>query len=456
MAKQAPPPPAGGLLAKYGQTLVKAVETHKNDETTYSNVGGLPAGLDGVAELTECKFGIYGPDTGDLKGHYFFMGQASILTPKHAEVKANVVVPSGGTKKKIAGSFTKIGPEPLCDTPSKSRKTTAEHVAWILNELRKLGAPPAQLSAANLESLAAAIKKSKPTFSYRTYKFEDTKAENRGGKWYVVGVDSGKVQRDGGPYPSEAALKEKHKFIGPSRVNETWGELCERPSDDEDDGVTVGGEAAEAEVPEVVPADDTPTVADVPAADVAIDYTTETDLDVLAAAADGDSESSGDAQERLTALAVEAGCDISAVETWTAGAEVIKAAQANGSDTAVDVAELVAAAEAEDEASIDKLRELWEAAGNTCDDAFDGMSWSEVGEALEAGGAADDAPAIKVKDCGSYKPTGNNPKTKKPYKDPIDCEVTAVNANGTLDLLSMIDRKTVWKGVPVAEFTPVG
>ena len=316
------------------------------------------------------------------------------------------------------------------------------------------------------------LKKQKPTFAYETYKFDDQVIENRGGKFFVVAVNSitgaRKDVKEGGPFPTEAALKLKFKYVGqPSRTNETWGELCEAPSEDADDGTTVASEEAPEMTPEETAATATEAPAEEPATETeaAVDYSAETDLDVLANAADAGDD--GAAQERLSALAAEAGCDISTVATWTEGAAIIKAAQETGpaaadegagSEEGPDYATLGAEANQGDAEAQAALTELWADAGQDAGE-FETLQWDEVAAKLaELDSAA--SPSVSEDDTysvgkvGSYLPKTNNPRTKKPYKTPLDVEIQAVNGD-KLDLLSMLDRKTVYSGVPKAEFTPL-
>src|SRR3954451_15464179 len=104
------------LFAKHGARLQKAHEAHKADETDFGNFIDLPPGIDrGVAQLTKCGFGIF--KKGNNEGEWFFQAQGSIIEP----------VDFGG--ERVAGRITKIGPEPICDTPDAKgeRKTLEDH-----------------------------------------------------------------------------------------------------------------------------------------------------------------------------------------------------------------------------------------------------------------------------------------------------------------------------------------
>ena len=146
-----------GLVGKLGAKLSKAVEAHKGDETKFSGGGGdLPGGIEnGIAQLVLCKFGVY--EKGEFEGEYYWMAQGVVVSPKK---HAGIV---------IEGLRTSIGPEAICDTPNKARKTTEEHVAWVLNEMRKLGVDTSELSGDDLESTAEALQELGPHFRFRTW-----------------------------------------------------------------------------------------------------------------------------------------------------------------------------------------------------------------------------------------------------------------------------------------------
>lgn len=148
------------LLTKLGQRGVKAHEAHKSDETQYSSFGDLPAGIEGgIAQLETVKFDQY--KNGDMKGEYFFMARATVKQP--IEVKEF---------GRVAGLSTQIGPEPMCDTPTRSRKTLEEHIEWVYNELRKMGIQTQGLELSELEGTAKALEEMQPYIKFRTWKGE--------------------------------------------------------------------------------------------------------------------------------------------------------------------------------------------------------------------------------------------------------------------------------------------
>lgn len=138
------------FFRKYGDSLRRAHEAHKDDATEYSRFSDLPPGIkNGVAKLVEAKFDQY--KTGKLQGEYYFFAAAVVLSPASVTHNNRVI--------DIEGLRTQIGPEPMCDsTNSKGQvKTTDEHIAWLYNELRKLGIDTSNLQFEDLEATVEAL-----------------------------------------------------------------------------------------------------------------------------------------------------------------------------------------------------------------------------------------------------------------------------------------------------------
>jgi hypothetical protein len=149
-----------GLYAKYGPGLKKAWNEHRGDETEYSKFGELPAGIEGgIARLVECKFDQF--KKGEMQGEFYFYAAGILLSPKEHE------------GMHVQGLRTQIM-EPVCATPGRSRQTQAEHLAWIANEMRKLGLSTVEIEAEDLEEMAKALKESAPVFRFRTWKGQAT------------------------------------------------------------------------------------------------------------------------------------------------------------------------------------------------------------------------------------------------------------------------------------------
>lgn len=255
--------PSGGLAGKLGNVGKKAFDSHKSDETNYGNMD-LPDGIEGgIAQLVDCRFDVYAK--GNFEGEYYFYAAAVVVAPE--EFKG----------MKIAGLRTSIM-EPMCETPGRSRESVEEHLAHVLNELRKLGADTSEASYEDLEEIAAAIKEQQPYIRFRTWKGEATK-----------------------------------EFPNP-RTNHQWGGTVEYDPDNPD--------ASTANVVE----DNTENTGGDDEGD---------DLEALANAADNDDdqEAKEAAQVRLTELATAAGIeeeDIAGADSWAAVAELITAANGEG------------------------------------------------------------------------------------------------------------------------------
>ena len=242
---------SGSLMAKLGKKGSDAFKTHGSDETKVSAGGDLPAGIDGgIAQLVECKFDTY--KKGDNKGKPYFIAYGVIKEPS---VVGNIPV---------RGRNTQIM-EPICETPKRSRKTVDEHIAWILNELRKLGVDTNDVDENSIDTLLEVLKEEQPHFQFRTWKGEPTK-----------------------------------EFPKP-RVQETWGTCCDYVEEEED---SVDEEVEEEEEEEE---------------ESSKDEKESVDLPLLGKLAD---KGNDDANIQLTELAEEAGVDTDDYESW---ADVAKA-----------------------------------------------------------------------------------------------------------------------------------
>jgi hypothetical protein len=252
-----------GLAGKLGTTGKKAVQSHREDETRFDVGGRLPAGIEnGVAQLVDCRFGQY--EKGDNKGEYFFYAAGVITAPE-----AHNGVPIKGLRTSII--------EPMHDTPGRKRATVDDHVEWVLNEMRKLGADTKNVEIEDLETLAAALKEEGPHFRFRTWKGEATK-----------------------------------QFPNP-RVNEVWNGLVdfdgEVTSAVEDNTEDTEGETGAAE---------------------------EADLASLGNAADDDSDEAAqsEAQVQLSEMCEAQGVDPDQYETWAEVAAVLSEGSTEGEQEA--------------------------------------------------------------------------------------------------------------------------
>lgn len=399
-----------GLAGKLGAKLTEAVLETKDNETKMPGGGSLPAPIDnGIAQLVDCRFGQYKEGT-DMAGEYFFYA-------------AGVMVAGDCKGVPVKGLRTSIGPEPMCDTPKRtSRPTVKDHLDWVLNELRKLGADTSGMeSGADVEPLAAAVLEAAPYFRVTTFQPKPQTIEKKKDGFYVGDKK----------YKTEELAKKANPYIGKEqRPMETWRGIIEGyvPADD-DGGVDDDTAAEEDEVVE----------------DEAEAVEGETSLEDLAAIADEDgAEGQAEAQAALAEAAAAVGVNSDEIETWAEVVEQINAASEGGEPEeeseegeegeAVDYEALGAQADEdlandvaeEDSEAQTELRGYAESVEVDAD-AFD--TWAELAAHLSELAAAEEgeeeaeeeevADPVKGEVC-QYKPKGS--------KKAVDCEVTLVMA----------------------------
>lgn len=274
-----------GLAAKLGKKLVEAHEAHKADETRFGNQN-LPEGIEGgIAEVAMCKFDVY--KEGDNKGQYYFMASAIVQEPPQI----------GGIP--IRGLRTQIGPEPICDTPNSTgkRKTLADHWAWVLNELRKLGLATKDLAPDKVEVAAAALEKAKVHTRFRTWK----------GKKQTTGQYANQEPR----VMHEWTGKCDYKPGTTTMVDDGTGEAAESNFTPEEDAAQEEQQVEESQVEETT------------------EETGAPDLDALAAAADEGDKDAGAAIQALCENAGFTGKEIEAMNSWTDALAAVREKQAD-------------------------------------------------------------------------------------------------------------------------------
>lgn len=149
------------VLAKIHDRARKGYEEHREDDTVVDSNVELPPGINnGIAQLSDIKFDTY--KSGKTEGEPFFMATGIVKEPKAVG------------KIPVEGLRTRIGPEPLCDTTGRSRETVEEHLAWIMNELRKLGVDTKEVDFDDLEETLETLREEKPHFRFRTWQGEVT------------------------------------------------------------------------------------------------------------------------------------------------------------------------------------------------------------------------------------------------------------------------------------------
>ena len=255
-----------GLVGHLGARGQAAYEEHKDDEVVYSKGGDLPAGITGgIAQLVDLHFGVYGKDT-KHPGEYFFYAAGVVVSPKtHDGIS-------------VAGQRTSHV-EALCDTPESQgkKKTQKDHIAYMLNEFRKLGVEPNKYPdflGVVEGTIAPAIVKMAPYFRFRTWSME-----------------------------------------GSEFVNHDWQGVCDYEEDEqsEDDSVV----------------DETKEDLEIEKHDVPVEDDIPFDRTALATLAD---EGDEDAQARMTELAEAAGLDLNEYleQTWVEVDEAMTVADSQG------------------------------------------------------------------------------------------------------------------------------
>jgi len=184
--------------------LESALKKFKDEPVVIQNFGEIPAGVTGIARVVDCKIGTF--EKGDLMGESYFFASAVVVEPE----EFNGVF--------IKGLRTNIL-EPLCDTPKRFRSTVEEHMKFVLNELKKMGADTSNLeSLDDLQNLCEAVKQSNIYIRFNTYKTEGSDFINHRWLGYVDYQNSSDVT----------------KPIGKDSFEEDYEEE-EIPFDEEDD-----------------------------------------------------------------------------------------------------------------------------------------------------------------------------------------------------------------------------
>lgn len=208
-----------GFFKGLGNKLTQAHEAHKNDEASFGNPV-LPGGIEGgKAELVELKIDLY--KEGKNQGKPYFIAAGIVKVPKAHNGVA------------CAGLRTSIGPEPLFDTPDSTgkRKDFSDHWAWVLNQVRILGAgealsklsgTPEQIERGFLNILKA-VKESRPHFAFRTWVGGKTVLVESSGKWYA---ETGNQKK--GPYKTKEEAQKANPYAGrdPRPIHE-WNGVCD-------------------------------------------------------------------------------------------------------------------------------------------------------------------------------------------------------------------------------------
>ena len=420
-----------GLASKLTAESKKSYLSAKDKPAELPKGGGeCPAGIDpGIAKITECKFGVF--ENGDNKGEYFFMAMAAVVSPKF-------ITSESGDKIPVEGLITRIGPEPICDTPkATTRKTQADHLEYVMNQMKLMGADLSNVEVDDLESIAEAIKNSGPYIKFRTWK--------------------GKKATEG-PY----------KDVEP-RVQHTWMGQIEY-EESEDDGVE---DNTEERKPEPTPAEKKAAASKAtqpakPAAtkkaepkkkDPEPDPEAEEDVpfgDDLDMLVDRVNKGDEEAEKILHDRAKKLGYTQKEIEdsaSWEDLAEMIRsrstetaseeATESDSEEGEEDLAALAEAASNGDQEAADRLGELAKAAGISEDD-YNQMSWDEAVAAIQAAQGTEEeveeeefTPAVTE----IYK------VVLESGKPAVECEILAVFEEKRTVNIKNIDTGKSFKGI---------
>jgi hypothetical protein len=318
--------------AVFGDLGTELNEAHKQvagDDVDYGAGGDLPGGIEnGIARLKECKFDRY--KSGTNEGKWYFLATGVVCFPEHA--------PDGTP---ITNRSTMIM-EPLCNTPTRTRKTVGDHWKWIRNELLKLGLKKENITPDHPEKAAAQLKKAKPHFSFRTWQGDKEEIEIRDGKVFVGNVR----------YKDEAAAKAAHPFAGREpMVLHLWGGVCDAPNANPDvpeeamEAMVDSSEPAEPEAPE--------ETTEAPEAEEAVD--------VAALVAEADDQQDKEAAKKLKQLALDAGVSQDAIDNADSWADVANMFMESGQEGEADAPATGTVEEGPD----------WEALGSDADEGVD-------------------------------------------------------------------------------------
>lgn len=274
------------LAARLGDAGRRGFEASKDTPVNYGGGGQLPDGIEnGIAKLVDCRFGVY--KDGPFAGKDFYIASGVVVSPEEHDG-----IPTVGLRTQIM--------EPLCATPTRSRKTVEEHLDWVLNEWKKLGVDVSGLDYEQLESTAEALKEMGPHFRFRTWK----------GKKPTSGPYKDQEPRVQEQWKGAVIWEENGHGSVADVIDNTIVEV-EETAESIDDSEVEAGE-------------------DVPVESVAETDSVELDLSALGASADsGDNE----AAARLKALADELDIDSDSAGTWTEVAEAIAETQAPAEET---------------------------------------------------------------------------------------------------------------------------
>ncbi len=264
------------LQAKYGNRTAKLLQEAKSAPVEYGRQD-LPPGIkNGIARLEKAYFGTF--KTGDNQGEMFLYLEGTVIEPYSVIVDGREVTVEGQATKQIL---------PYCATKGTKPKTQAENIKIITNEIRKLGGEDfldGVKDEAGLETRVNQLQEAHPHFKFET--------------------------RQGKPTPEYPNPRTFESWFGSKGLeNYVPGEAG--GVDDETGGTTASSNGVATAETDTTPA---------------FDEFGDIDSLVETASSDEESQERTEAQQRLEAMAKEAGIsdeDIAAAVSWQALSELI-------------------------------------------------------------------------------------------------------------------------------------
>jgi hypothetical protein len=314
------------FLAKLGPRLNKAFDAHKNDEIkAVGGRGRIPGNITGgVAKLRDIRLAKVEQGKQNA-GEWYFYADAVIIEPTHW-------VDENGNKTKPAGMYTDQF-EMLCDTPSKpgaefkkAREKVEDHLAHVMQLLKRLGCKtevvPDGQGAMFLWKFVEDLKRVKPHIQFSTNVIKDKTPKP---------LKEGEERRE--PFLMqnwEAAIKyEAHVNPDDAVADSTPRGSLPAASSNGDGKKPPTRTAKKAPEPEPEPSADEPTNEEPQEEPQQFDET-GVDLDGLARLADGEDgteEEQIEARATLQTMALKNGIkkpQIINADSWTAVAEMLK------------------------------------------------------------------------------------------------------------------------------------
>ena len=143
----------------------KAFDQSKKEDVKYDGFKTLPDGIeDGVAQITFCGIKTHDKDH-KQHGKPYYHVMATVIEPK--------IGPDGSKCEGVLISeFI-----PLYDTPDNNRfKTVDDHTGRLLNSIKKFGIDTADMEPDEVDGTLDQLNEDKPYFKYTTWKGKATKA----------------------------------------------------------------------------------------------------------------------------------------------------------------------------------------------------------------------------------------------------------------------------------------